>query len=147
MITRTLRFILKQHFCLCCCSRSVPLTVLGRINGTISGINASVDTLLTTLGRDGLLPVYGDVKGLVCCLVPDFMTSMWIGLSFAGKACFAARTLATSQDMAMIAVLVVFEWTCEKACMQPHDQAHRIYIRHNRLPLTLLPLQVSLPLH
>eukprot|EP00878_Enallax_costatus_P042646 GHUV01050075.1.p1 GENE.GHUV01050075.1~~GHUV01050075.1.p1 ORF type:complete len:277 (+),score=57.47 GHUV01050075.1:182-1012(+) len=69
--------------------KSKPLTILGGINGTIAGIDQGVNTLLTTVGRDGMIPVYGDVKGLVCCLVPDFLSSMWIGLTFAGIFAFA----------------------------------------------------------
>lgn len=61
------------------------MAVLARINGTITGVETGVNALLTTLGRDGLLPVYGEVKALVCCTVPDMMSSMWIGLTFAGE--------------------------------------------------------------
>jgi hypothetical protein len=64
--------------------RAAPLAVIGRVNSTIASVNADVDVLLGKASREQLLPVYSEVKGLVCCMVPDMFASMWTGLTFAG---------------------------------------------------------------
>lgn len=66
--------------------RAKPLAVINRINITIADVSAGVDTLLSKASREELLPIYSEVKGLVCCLVPDVFASMWTGLTFAGGA-------------------------------------------------------------
>jgi hypothetical protein len=49
-------------------------------------VNADVDVLLGKASREQLMPVYTEVKGLVCCMVPDIFATMWTGLTFAGGA-------------------------------------------------------------
>jgi hypothetical protein len=34
--------------------------------------------------RTQLFGVYSEVKGYVCCAVPDMVAPMWVGLTFAG---------------------------------------------------------------
>jgi hypothetical protein len=34
--------------------------------------------------RTQLFGVYSEVKGYICCSVPDVLSPMWIGLTFAG---------------------------------------------------------------
>jgi hypothetical protein len=43
-----------------------------------------VDLLLGKASREQLMPVYTEVKGLVCCMVPNIFATMWTGLTFAG---------------------------------------------------------------
>ncbi|WIA38305.1 hypothetical protein OEZ86_001645 [Tetradesmus obliquus] len=69
--------------------RAGPLAVIGRVNSTIASVGADVDVLLGKASREQLLPVYSEVKGLVCCMVPDIFASMWTGLTFAGVFAFA----------------------------------------------------------
>lgn len=68
----------------CRACRAAPLAVIGRVNSTIASVGADVDVLLGKASREELLPVYSEVKGLVCCMVPDIFASMWTGLTFAG---------------------------------------------------------------
>jgi hypothetical protein len=65
--------------------RAGPLAVIGRVNTTIASVNSDVDALLGKASREQLMPVYTEVKGLVCCMVPDIFASMWTGLTFAGE--------------------------------------------------------------
>lgn len=67
-----------------CARRASPLAVLGRLNDTVSDVRGGVEGLLDSFDRDALIPVYQDVKGLVCCAVPDAVASMWTALTFAG---------------------------------------------------------------
>jgi hypothetical protein len=53
-------------------------------------VNTDVDLLLGKASREQLLPVYTEVKGLVCCMVPNIFATMWTGLTFAGGLWVAA---------------------------------------------------------
>eukprot|EP00879_Flechtneria_rotunda_P025064 GHRR01026603.1.p1 GENE.GHRR01026603.1~~GHRR01026603.1.p1 ORF type:complete len:242 (-),score=66.94 GHRR01026603.1:241-933(-) len=64
--------------------RSGPMNIINSLNTTIDGITGGVEALLQRASRDELMPVYGEVKGFVCCAVPDMFTSMWTGLTFSG---------------------------------------------------------------
>ena len=58
--------------------------MLVRLNRTVDGAVAAVLALLTAGGRDEVLPLYGAVKGLLCCSVPDAFAGMWTALSIGG---------------------------------------------------------------
>jgi hypothetical protein len=64
--------------------RPGPLSVISRVNTTVANVTSEVNNLVTLASREELMPVYSEIKGFVCCAVPDMFGSMWTGLTFAG---------------------------------------------------------------